>query len=82
MYLIFRNNIETFGRNAVIVGRSKNVALPMAMLLHSDGRHESQYGMDASVTICHRYTPPEQLANYCRNADIIITATGNFSKNN
>ncbi|XP_077294339.1 NAD-dependent methylenetetrahydrofolate dehydrogenase isoform X2 [Arctopsyche grandis] len=76
MEIIKRNNIETFGRNVVVVGRSKNVAMPIAMLMHTDGKHESQNGMDATVTICHRYTPSDQLANHCRNADIIITATG------
>ena len=30
--------IETFGKNAVVCGRSKNVGMPIAMLLHSEGR--------------------------------------------
>lgn len=76
MEIIKRYNIETFGKSAVVVGRSKNVGMPIAMLLHSDGNHESRNGMDATVTICHRYTPPEQLAMFCKNADIIISATG------
>lgn len=28
------------------------------------------------VTMCHRFTPPEQLKAFCLNADIIVTATG------
>lgn len=36
--LIIRSNIETFGKNAVVVGRSKHVGLPIALLLHADGR--------------------------------------------
>lgn len=28
------------------------------------------------VTMCHRFTPPEQLKTFCLSADIIITATG------
>lgn len=32
--------------------------------------------MDATTTICHRYTPPEQLKQFARSADIIVTATG------
>lgn len=28
------------------------------------------------MTICHRFTPPEQLKKFCQIADIIITATG------
>ncbi|KOB74297.1 NAD-dependent methylenetetrahydrofolate dehydrogenase [Operophtera brumata] len=52
-----------------------NVGMPIAMMLHSDKRHDSGLGMDATVTICHRHTPADKLAFYCRNADIIITAT-------
>ncbi|CAH2087560.1 unnamed protein product [Euphydryas editha] len=74
--MLKRFKIETYGRNAVVVGRSKNVGMPIAMMLHSDGNHDSRLGMDATVTICHRYTPPEQLELHCRNADIIVTATG------
>lgn len=38
---IKRSNIETFGKNAVVIGRSKNVGLPIFMLLHADGRNET-----------------------------------------
>lgn len=34
--LVIRSKIETFGKNAVVVGRSKHVGLPIALLLHSD----------------------------------------------
>lgn len=73
--LIKRTEIETFGKNAVVVGRSKNVGMPIAMLLHADGRNDT-CAMDATVTMCHRFTPPEDLARFCRTADIIVTATG------
>ncbi|XP_053689745.1 bifunctional methylenetetrahydrofolate dehydrogenase/cyclohydrolase, mitochondrial isoform X2 [Sabethes cyaneus] len=73
--LIKRCQIETFGKNAVVVGRSKNVGMPIAMLLHADGRNDT-CAMDATVTICHRFTPPEELKRFCRTADIIVTATG------
>ncbi|XP_049297353.1 bifunctional methylenetetrahydrofolate dehydrogenase/cyclohydrolase, mitochondrial isoform X1 [Anopheles funestus] len=73
--LIKRAGIETFGKNAVVVGRSKNVGMPIAMLLHADGRNDT-CAMDATVTICHRFTPPEELTRFCRMADIIVTATG------
>lgn len=33
--LLKRTGIETFGKNAVVVGRSKNVGMPIAMLLHA-----------------------------------------------
>jgi 5,10-methylene-tetrahydrofolate dehydrogenase/methenyl tetrahydrofolate cyclohydrolase len=37
--------IETFGKNAVVCGRSKNVGMPIAMLLHADGIYETKAGM-------------------------------------
>lgn len=73
--LLKRMSIETFGKNAVVVGRSKNVGMPIAMLLHADGRNET-CAMDATVTMCHRFTPPEQLKTFCQLADIIVSATG------
>ena len=36
--------IETFGKNAVVCGRSKNVGMPIAMLLHADGEYETKAG--------------------------------------
>lgn len=43
--LIVRSKIETFGKNAVVVGRSKHVGLPIALLLHADrkGIKHNQY---------------------------------------
>lgn len=73
--LLKRSEIETLGKSAVVVGRSKNVGMPIAMLLHADGRNDT-CAMDATVTICHRFTPPELLKQYCLLADIIVTATG------
>jgi 5,10-methylene-tetrahydrofolate dehydrogenase/Methenyl tetrahydrofolate cyclohydrolase len=35
--LDFISEVETFGKNAVVCGRSKNVGMPIAMLLHADG---------------------------------------------
>lgn len=32
------------GKNVVVAGRSKNVGMPIAMLLHTDGRHERPGG--------------------------------------
>lgn len=34
--------------------------------------------MDATTTICHRYTPPDQLAAFTKTADIIVSAAGTF----
>ncbi|XP_045476180.1 bifunctional methylenetetrahydrofolate dehydrogenase/cyclohydrolase, mitochondrial isoform X2 [Harmonia axyridis] len=73
--LLKRSKIETFGKNVVVCGRSKNVGLPMAMLLHSDYRNELP-GMEATVTMCHRNTPPDELMYFTKRADIIVSATG------
>ena len=32
--------------------------------------------MDATTTICHRYTPPEHLRTFVASADILVTAAG------
>ncbi|XP_050526028.1 bifunctional methylenetetrahydrofolate dehydrogenase/cyclohydrolase, mitochondrial [Daktulosphaira vitifoliae] len=73
--LIRRTGIPTFGKNAVVCGRSKNVGMPIAMLLHADNVGETS-AMDATTTICHRHTPPDQLAVFTKNADIIVSAAG------
>ncbi|XP_029618845.1 bifunctional methylenetetrahydrofolate dehydrogenase/cyclohydrolase, mitochondrial [Salmo trutta] len=73
--IIKRTGIPTLGKNVVVAGRSKNVGMPIAMLLHSDGRHERPGG-DATVTISHRYTPKDQLRQHTRIADIVVAAAG------
>ncbi|KAB0388697.1 hypothetical protein E2I00_004142, partial [Balaenoptera physalus] len=73
--IIQRTGIETFGKNVVVVGRSKNAGMPIAMLLHTDGEHERPGG-DATVTIAHRYTPKEQLKIHTLLADVIVVAAG------
>ncbi|XP_029800828.1 probable bifunctional methylenetetrahydrofolate dehydrogenase/cyclohydrolase 2 isoform X2 [Suricata suricatta] len=77
--IIKRTGIETFGKNVVVAGRSKNVGMPIAMLLHTDGEHERPGG-DATVTIAHRYTPKEQLKIHTQLADVIIVAAGDWGK--
>ncbi|KAM9236361.1 bifunctional methylenetetrahydrofolate dehydrogenase/cyclohydrolase 2, mitochondrial [Leptosomus discolor] len=73
--IIKRTGIQTFGKNVVVAGRSKNVGMPISMLLHSDGEHERPGG-DATVTITHRHTPKEQLKIHTQLADIVIVAAG------
>lgn len=67
--------IDTFGKRAVVCGRSKNVGLPIFQMLHADYRNELP-GLEATAIMCHRNTKPEDLVMYCQSADIIITATG------
>uniref|UniRef100_A0A8C7IRN9 methenyltetrahydrofolate cyclohydrolase n=1 Tax=Oncorhynchus kisutch TaxID=8019 RepID=A0A8C7IRN9_ONCKI len=73
--IIRRTGIETVGKNVLVAGRSKNVGLPIAMLLHTDRNHQRPGG-DATVTIAHRCTPREQLKELTRLADIVIAAAG------
>ncbi|XP_042652270.1 probable bifunctional methylenetetrahydrofolate dehydrogenase/cyclohydrolase 2 isoform X6 [Tyto alba] len=77
--IIKRTGIQTFGKNVVVVGRSKNVGMPISMLLHTDGEHERPGG-DATVTITHRYTPKEQLKIHTQLADIVIVAAVDYTE--
>lgn len=67
--LMKRYNVETKGKNCVILGRSNIVGKPMAQLMMLKG-----YPGDATVTVCHSRT--EDIASFTRNADIIIAALG------
>jgi len=63
--LLNEYKIDVAGKNVVIVGRSRLVGKPMAMLL---------LNMDATVTICHSKTI--DLAEFTSHADILIVAVG------
>jgi methylenetetrahydrofolate dehydrogenase (NADP+)/methenyltetrahydrofolate cyclohydrolase len=65
MVLLERSGVKISGANAVVVGRSNIVGLPVAMLLQK---------ANATVSICHSRT--QDLAAYTRNADILIAAIG------
>lgn len=65
--LIQRSNIETKGKNCVIVGRSNIVGKPLAMLM-------LQKSINATVTVCHSHT--QNLKQVCQRADILIVAIG------
>ena len=65
--LIEAYNIETSGRNAVVIGRSSLVGLPQVLLL-------SERGADATVTLAHSRT--RDLADICKSADILVSAVG------
>jgi methylenetetrahydrofolate dehydrogenase (NADP+)/methenyltetrahydrofolate cyclohydrolase len=63
------SNVETHGRNCVVIGRSNIVGKPMAALMVQD-----EPTANCTVTICHRFT--RDLASHTRQADILITAVG------
>ncbi|KRM93902.1 bifunctional protein folD [Lentilactobacillus senioris DSM 24302 = JCM 17472] len=65
MTLLEKYDIFLRGKKAVVIGRSAIVGKPMAALLVNAG---------ASVSILHRYTT--EIAEYTRDADLIISATG------
>ncbi len=67
--MLVRSGIEIPGKHVVIVGRSKIVGLPLAMMLALKGP-----AANATVTICH--TGTQGLDNHTKNADILVVAAG------
>jgi 5,10-methylene-tetrahydrofolate dehydrogenase/methenyl tetrahydrofolate cyclohydrolase len=65
MVLLEETGVKLRGAEAVIVGRSNIVGLPMAMLLQK---------ADATVTICHSRT--RDLRQHLQRADIVVAAIG------
>ena len=69
MELLARYNIDTKGKKCVVLGRSNIVGKPMANLMM-----QKSIPGDATVTVCHSHTV--NIADECRQADIIIAALG------
>ena len=69
MELLARYNIDTKGKKCVVLGRSNIVGKPMANLMM-----QKSIPGDATVTVCHSHT--QNIADECRQADIIIAALG------
>ena len=65
MELLRHEGVELEGAEAVVVGRSKLVGVPVARLL---------LDADATVTVCHSRT--RDLAGVCRRADVLVAAVG------
>jgi 5,10-methylene-tetrahydrofolate dehydrogenase/methenyl tetrahydrofolate cyclohydrolase len=63
--MLQRSGVEMSGKNAVVIGRSNIVGMPVAALLQS---------CDATVTVCHSRT--KNMADIVRTADIVIAAIG------
>lgn len=61
--------IETRGARAVVLGRSRLVGKPMALLLMRKGP-----GGDATVTVAHTRT--RDVAAVCREAEVLVVAAG------
>ena len=67
MELIKDADIDLSGKKAVVIGRSRIVGMPLALLL-------AQKGIDATVTIAHSRT--QDIAEICRTADLVVAAIG------
>lgn len=67
MRLLEFYNVPLPGRRAVVIGRSALVGLPQMILL-------SRAGVDCTPTLAHSRT--ENLAQLCKDADIIVSAAG------
>lgn len=76
--ILKRCQVQTFGKTACVVGRSRNIGFTLSTLLPSDGSGtgDIRRGADATTIVCHRYTPPDILKSMTLISDIIITATG------
>ncbi len=67
MELLKHYNIETEGKNCVVIGRSNIVGRPMSILM-------SEKGVDCTVTLVHSRT--RDIEKICKQADIIVAALG------
>jgi methylenetetrahydrofolate dehydrogenase (NADP+)/methenyltetrahydrofolate cyclohydrolase len=63
--MIHRSGVAVKGADAVVVGRSPVVGMPLAFMLTKE---------DATVTVCHSKT--RDLAAKVRQADIVVVAAG------
>ena len=75
--LLKRYNVQTSGKNVVVLGRSNIVGKPIANILMQKNKNAN-----ATVTVCHSVT--ENISEYTKRADIIIAAIGkaNFVNGN
>ena len=67
MEILRHHKIKLDGRRVAVLGRSITVGKPVAMMMLQE---------NATVTICHSGTPEEDTIKYCREADIVVLATG------
>ena len=65
--MLEHSGAQLAGSKAVILGRSRIVGMPMALML-------AQRGVDATVTITH--SKSEDIEDICKEADIMVAAMG------
>ncbi len=69
MTLLAHYGVDTEGAHVVVVGASRIVGRPAAVLLGSEEGEGK-----ATVTVCHKFT--KDLARHVRSADIVVAAAG------
>lgn len=69
MMMLEKNDIEVEGKHCVVMGRSHTVGTPVTLLLGRKGKPGN-----GTVTQVHSRT--KEIANYTRQADILIAAVG------
>ena len=67
LMMLEQSGARLSGAKAVVLGRSRIIGMPMALML-------AQRGVDATVTIVHSRT--EDAPALCREADIVVAAIG------
>jgi methylenetetrahydrofolate dehydrogenase (NADP+) / methenyltetrahydrofolate cyclohydrolase len=67
--LLIRSGVQVPGKHVVVLGRSRIVGKPLALILMEKGKYA-----DATVTVCHSKT--QNIAQYASQADIVIAALG------
>ncbi len=67
--ILIRSGIETSGAHTVVVGRSNIVGKPVANIMI-----QKATGANSTVTVCHTRT--KNVAEFTKQADIIIAAAG------
>ena len=65
--MLEESGVALSGSKAIVIGRSRIVGMPMALML-------AQRGIDCTVTIAHSRT--QDIAALCREADIVVAAIG------
>ena len=65
IYLLEKSGVKIEGANAVVLGRSNIVGMPVALLMVRE---------NATTTICHSRS--KDLAGICRGADVLFAAVG------
>ena len=65
--MLEESGVALSGSKAIVIGRSRIVGMPMALML-------ARRGIDCTVTIAHSRT--QDIAALCREADIVVAAIG------